>query len=308
MLTLKMQNDIFNQNMTGAENRPNFQELSTEPSPFFTAEIDLDINPENIKEIVGFSLDRTDHLPIEREKLEGRVALVTGSSRGIGAATARLFGEYGMKVVVNSRGRSKEQGEQVAGDVIKAGGDAIWVGADVSEPRDAERLVNEAYGRFNRLDVVVHNAGVRDDALIYDMEPEQWSSVMRSNSDSALFVSKFAVNKMNGQQPTGGNMVYVSSAAVLGLPSQGNYAASKSAMEIMAVVMGRENRRKNLNVSIIRPGFVDTDLTASLTPRQRERLINLSPAKRSFAPEEIARGIAYLSTIKGKTVPIMTVF
>lgn len=284
--------------------------VEVESSSLFTARIPIEITLENVREIVGPSLDRTDHLPIEREKLEGKVAIITGSSRGIGAATARFFGENGMKVVVNSREKSREQGEQVAEDVTKAGGEAIWVGADVTIPEDAERLVFEAYNKFGRLDVVVQNVGTTDDGFIVRMKPNQWYDVLKTNAGSAFLVTHFAVDRMIKQEdPRGGNMVYVSSVGVKGLQGQANYAASKSAMEAVAVVTAREYARRNLYVSIIRPGFVETELTSRLSVRQKQSLIEMSTSKRPFKPEEIARGIAYLATVKEKNVvPIITIF
>ena len=281
--------------------------VEAESASLFTAKTDIEITPENVREIVGPSLDRTDHLPIERENLFGKVALITGSSRGIGAATARLFGEYGMKVVVNSRA-SKEQGEQVADDVIKAGGEAIWVGADVTNPEDAEKLVSQAYDKFGRLDVVVHNVGTTDDGFVIRMKPNQWYNVMRTNAGSAFLVSRYAVEQMvRKQKPTGGMMIFVSSVGVTGLPGQVNYAASKAAMESVALVTAREYGSRGLYTSIIRPGFVETELTSGLLEKQRQNLIDLSTAKRPFKPEEIARGIAYLATLK-ESGHIMTVF
>lgn len=277
-------------------------------SSFFTARIPIEITSENVREIVGPSLDRTDHLPIEREKLEGKVALITGSSRGIGAATARLFGKYGMKVVVNSTERSKEQGKQVEEDVIKAGGEAVWIEADITNPEKAESLISQTYDRFGRLDVVVHNVGTTDDDLVIKMKPNQWYDVMKTNAASAFLVTHFAVDKMIKQkEPRGGNMVYVSSVGVKGLQGQANYAGSKSSMEALAIVTAREYARRNLYVSIIRPGFVETDLTSGLSARQKQSLIEMSTAKRPFKPEEIARGIAFLATLK-ESGHIMTIF
>ena len=281
--------------------------VEAKSASLFTVKTHTEITAENVTEIVGPSLDRTDHLPIERENLFGKVALITGSSRGIGAATARLFGECGMKVVVNSRA-SKEQGDQVADDVIKAGGEAIWIGADVTIPEDAEKLVSTAFDKFGRLDVVVHNVGTTDDGLMIRMKPNQWYSVMRTNADSAFFVSKYAVEKMVGKQkPTGGMMIFVSSVGVKGLPGQVNYAASKAAMESVALVTAREYGSRGLHTSIIRTGFVETELTSGLSEKKRLNLIDISTAKRPFQPEEIARGIAYLATLK-ESGHIMTVF
>ncbi len=282
--------------------------VEAERTSLFTAKIDIDITPENVREIVGPSLDRTDNLPIERENLFGKVALITGSSRGIGAATARLFGEYGMKVVVNSRKRSQEQGEQVAHDIIKAGGEAIWVEADVANEEEAEKLIAQTYDRFGRLDVVVNNVGTTDDSLMIRMKPNQWHNVMKTNADSAFLVSRYAIEKMIFEQkPRGGSMVFVSSVGVKGLSGQVNYAASKAAMENVAIVVAREYGKRGLNISIIRPGFVETELTSGLSGKQRQSLIDLSTAKRPFQPEEIARGIAYLATLK-ESIHIMTVF
>lgn len=295
--------------MVGPEGRPEISGLTVESrTSLFTVKMPIEITPENVREIVGPSLDRTDHLPIRREDLEGRVALITGSSRGIGAATARIFGEYGMKVVVNSRNTSQEQGERVAEEIVKAGGEAIWVPADVTVSDDAERLVSQTYDKFGRLDVVVHNVGTTSDRPMVRMELDKWHSIMKTNADSAFLVSRYATEKMVfKQKPPGGMMVYVSSVGVKGLPGQVNYAASKAAMENVAIVTAREYGSRGLYTSIIRPGFVETDLTSGLTARQKQGLIEMSTSKRPFKPEEIARGIAYLATLK-ESGHIMTVF
>lgn len=295
--------------MVGPEGRSEISGVTGESgTSLFTVRIPIDITPGNAREIVGPSLTRTDHLPIRRQDLEGKVGLVTGSSRGIGAATARFFGEYGMKVVVNSRATSKEQGEQVVEDVIKAGGEGVWIEADITNPEEAESLISQAYDKFGRLDILVHNVGTTDDGLMIRMKPNQWHTVMKTNADSAFFVTHFAVDKMIKQEePRGGNMVFVSSVGVKGLPGQANYAASKAAMESIAMVTAREYGSRGLYTSIIRPGFVKTDLTEKVSARQKQYLIDISNAKRPFQAEEIARGIGYLATLK-ESVHVMTVF
>jgi 3-oxoacyl-[acyl-carrier protein] reductase len=139
------------------------------------------------------------------------------------------------------------------------------------------------------------------------MTQDQWHKLFSVNVDSAFFVTKHAISRMIRQNPPGGMIIFNSSIGEEGLPGQANYAASKRAMEGLAEVAAREYASRNIYTSIIRPGFVETELTTNLKPEQRQAILALSPAGRPFTPEEIARGITYLATLK-ESGHIMNVF
>ncbi len=268
------------------------------PGAPVTFKKDYLFTPENIAKKLGIYISSPDQLPsVERTDLEGKVALITGSTRGIGAATARVFGEYGMKVVVNGR-RETEEGAQVVKDVISNGGDAVFIPGNVSSFGDAERVVDESVKHFGRLDVLVNNVGIRKDNLVVLMSPDQVYDVMETNFYSAAFTTEAAVKRMmRNKNPQGGMIIYNSSVGEAGFPGQSIYAASKRAMEAHADVVAQEYAKRNVLTSIIRPGLVTTDLTSDLTPAQIEELSKL-PKGGPMVPEDVARCMPFLAALK----------
>lgn len=264
--------------------------------------INVSTSPENVAEMIG-PFVTPDMLPDKealRGSLSGKVAVITGSTQGIGEATARFFGEIGMKVAVNGRLQRQELGENIAREISESGSEAVFVPADVTTQEGAEQLIEGAINAFGRVDVVVNNVGTKKDNLLITMKQSEWYDVMRTNADSAMFVTQAAAKKMaRNKDPRGGNIISVSSLGVLGLPGQANYAASKAAMEAVARTAASEySTSREISVGVLRLGLVKTPLTEDLSEKQREALKTILGTSDELRPQEVAHAIAYLATLK----------
>lgn len=225
--------------------------------------------------------------------LQGRIAVVTGSSRGIGAAIARELAAQGASVVVNHR-ESSAQADAVVGEILGAGGNAVALQADVSLLAEAQRLVKETLDRFGRLDILVNNAGTTRDMLLMMMSEDDWDVVLRTNLKSAYNCSKAALRPMFKQRY--GRIVNITSVSGLaGQAGQTNYSASKAGMIGFTKALAKEAGSRGITVNAVAPGFVPTALTEVLTEEQKKAIIALTPLGRFARPEEIAHAVAFLA-------------
>jgi 3-oxoacyl-[acyl-carrier protein] reductase len=225
--------------------------------------------------------------------LQGRIAVVTGSSRGIGAAIARELAAQGASVVVNHR-ESSAQADAVVGEILGAGGNAVALQADVSLLAEAQRLVKETLDRFGRLDILVNNAGTTRDMLLMMMSEEDWDVVLRTNLKSAYNCSKAALRPMFKQRY--GRIVNITSVSGLaGQAGQTNYSASKAGVIGFTKALAKEAGSRGITVNAVAPGFVPTALTEVLTEEQKKAIIALTPLGRFARPEEIAHAVAFLA-------------
>jgi 3-oxoacyl-[acyl-carrier protein] reductase len=226
--------------------------------------------------------------------LQGKIALVTGSSRGIGAAIAKELAAQGATVILNHR-HSIAQAEAVAAEIIAAGGQAVVIQADVSNFADAQRLIKETVDRFGRLDILVNNAGVTRDMLIMMMPEADWDLVIQTNLKSAFNCAKAAVRPMMKQRS--GRIVNITSVSGLaGQAGQTNYSASKAGMIGFTKALAKEVGPRGITVNAVAPGFVPTGLTDVLTEEQRRTIISMTPLGRFAKPEEIAYATAFLAS------------
>ena len=225
--------------------------------------------------------------------LSGKRALVTGGSRGIGAATARLLAACGADVVVGYRSRRADAG-QVVGDVTARGRRGLAVAADLGDRAEAERLVGEARAFLGGLDLFVGNAGIwpAEDVALVDMTDAQWRRTMRENVD-ALFHSTAAAARVLAD---GGRIVLVSSTAgQRGEAFHADYAASKGAMISLVKSLCIELAPRGITVNSVAPGWVDTEMTASvLSGDYRERAARAIPVGRIATADDIAAPIVFL--------------
>lgn len=225
--------------------------------------------------------------------LQGRIAVVTGSSRGIGAAIARELAAQGASVVVNHR-ESSAQADAVVGEILGAGGNAVALQADVSLLAEAQRLVKETLDRFGRLDILVNNAGTTRDMLLMMMSEDDWDVVLRTNLKSAYNCSKAALRPMFKQRY--GRIVNITSVSGLaGQAGQTNYSASKAGVIGFTKALAKEAGSRGITVNAVAPGFVPTALTEVLTEEQKQAIIALTPLGRFARPEEIAHAVAFLA-------------
>jgi 3-oxoacyl-[acyl-carrier protein] reductase len=226
--------------------------------------------------------------------LQDKIAIVTGASRGIGAAIAVELASQGAKVVVNHRD-SAAQAETVVAQIIAAGGQALAIQADVSVFADAQRLVKESLDHFGRVDILVNNAGTTRDTLLMMMSEDAWDIVIQTNLKSAFNCSKAALRPMIKQRA--GRIINITSVSGLaGQAGQTNYSASKAGMIGFTKALAREVGTRNITANAVAPGFVPTVLTEGLTAEQKQAAIAMTPLGRFAQPEEIAYAVAFLAS------------
>lgn len=226
-------------------------------------------------------------------KLEGRMALVTGASRGIGRAASVALAQEGAAVAVNYRS-GKDQAEEVVKEIEDAGGKAIAVGGDVSDFEQAQSVVQQAVEGLGGLHILVNNAGIARDLLIYNMQPEDWSDVMRVNFGGTFNCTKAALSTFMSQRD--GVIVNVSSVmGQRGWIGESNYSASKGAVNAFTQCAAVEFARFGIRVNAVLPGFAPTDLVAGLVEKGGKGILKQIPM-RSFATlEQVAGVITFLA-------------
>ncbi len=224
---------------------------------------------------------------------EGRVALVTGGSRGIGRATAALLARGGARVAVC--GRNATDAEAAAQALREAGGEAIAVPADVADPAQVEGAVRASLEKFGRLDILVNNAGIRQDGLVLRMRDEDWDRVMAVNLKGAFHCVRAALRGMVRQR--GGRIINVTSVvAVSGNAGQANYVSAKAGLIGFTKAVALEVASRGITVNAVAPGFIETDMTAGLDADLQQRYQAQIPAGRFGRPEEVAWAIGFLAS------------
>jgi 3-oxoacyl-[acyl-carrier protein] reductase len=226
--------------------------------------------------------------------LQGKVALVTGAARGIGAAIARELAGQGATVVVNYRG-SAEQATALVDEICAGGGQAAAIQADVSQVDAAQKLVKETLERFGRLDILVNNAGTTRDMLLMVMSESDWDTVLDTNLKSAFNCTKAALRPMMKQRS--GRVINITSVSGLaGQAGQANYSASKAGMVGFTKAVAREVAPRSITVNAVAPGFVPTALTDVLTDEMKQKIVAATPLGRFAEPAEIAYAVAFLAS------------
>lgn len=224
-----------------------------------------------------------------------RILLVTGASRGIGAATARLAAQRGYAVCINYR-QDAAAAEAVAAGIIDAGGDAVAIRADVSEEADVLRLYDAIDARYGRLDALVNNAGILERQTgIEGIDADRALRIMKTNVIGPMLCAREAVKRMSRRQ--GGAIVNVSSAAArTGSPGEYvDYAASKGAIDTFTRGLALEVATQGIRVNAVRPGFIRTDMHADGgEPGRVARTAPSIPMRRGGEPEEVAEAILWL--------------
>ncbi len=224
--------------------------------------------------------------------LAGKIALVTGSSQGIGRATAERLALSGADIVINYRSNAGAAAEAKA-SVEALGRRCIVVQADVSKEEDVTRLFAETNAQLGPVGILVNNAGTTRDKLILQMSLADFEYVLQTNLHSAFLCTKAALRGM--MKARWGRIVNVSSiAGLLGNAGQANYSASKSGMITLTLSTAREMASRNITANAIAPGFIPTELTSNLTEQQKKAMLDITPLARFGTPEEVAGAIAFL--------------
>ena len=224
--------------------------------------------------------------------LGGKVALVTGSSRGIGRAVAISLAKAGADVVVNYAGRL-DAAQETAGLIEEVGGRALLVKADVADAGQVKAMVDKTQKEFGHLDILVNNAGITKDNLIMRMKDEDWDAVLNTNLKGVFNCCRAVARLM--LKARAGRIVNISSVVGLcGNPGQVNYSAAKAGINGLTRTLAGELGSRNITVNVIAPGFINTEMTAELPPEAKERLSKRIPLGRLGIPEEIAGVVTFL--------------
>jgi acetoacetyl-CoA reductase len=225
-------------------------------------------------------------------RLEGKVAIITGGGKGIGAAITRELAKNGVKVVVNYN-KSHEAAEKLIEEIKEIGGAGIAVQADVSVPEEAEKLVTAAVDEFGRLDILVNNAGITRDRTFKKLSSEEWNEVINVNLNSVYHMTAAALRYIT--ESDAGRIINISSIiGQAGGFGQTNYAAAKAGMIGFTKSLALELAKTGVTVNAICPGFIETDMLAEVPENIREQIKAKIPARRFGHADEIARGVLYL--------------
>jgi 3-oxoacyl-[acyl-carrier protein] reductase len=226
--------------------------------------------------------------------LSGKVALVTGASRGIGRAVALRLARCGARVVINYL-RSAAQANELAREIRSHGGECLVVQADVSLAADVERMVEATQQAFSRIDILVNNAGLNRDTLILRMSEEDWDQVLATNLRAAFLCTKAVLRSMMRQR--WGRIINISSVAGLaGNAGQANYAAAKAGLIGLTKATAREMGSRSITVNAIAPGFIETDMTKDLPEALRQEALQRILLGRTGTPEDVAAAVAFLAS------------
>jgi 3-oxoacyl-[acyl-carrier protein] reductase len=225
--------------------------------------------------------------------LDGKVAIVTGGSRGIGAEVGARLAEDGAAVVVS--GRDGERLQHTVREWETQGRAVLGVVADATSREDCERLVSTAKQHFGRIDVLVNNAGMTRDQLLVRMTDEDWDRVMEVNLRSAFLMTR-AVSKALVRQKSGGRVINITSTAgAMGNAGQVNYSAAKAGLIGFTKAAARELAHWSILVNAVAPGLIETDMTKDLSATAREALLAQVPLKRSGTAREVAEMVRFLA-------------
>ncbi|BCJ85451.1 SDR family NAD(P)-dependent oxidoreductase [Effusibacillus dendaii] len=230
-------------------------------------------------------------------RVKDRVAIITGSGRGIGAATAARLAEEGAKVTVTDIHAANC--EETAEQIRKAGGEAIAVPCDITQRDQVEAMVKKTVDTFGRLDILVNNAGIIRDNLVYKMTEEDWDMVMNVHLKGAFYASQIAQTYMVPQRY--GKIVNFSSTSALGNRGQLNYSTAKAGLQGFTRTLAIELGRYNINVNAVAPGFIETDMTKATAERMGidfedfvKHAAEQSLIKRTGKPIDIANAVLFL--------------
>ena len=233
----------------------------------------------------GSSLDK---------RLEGRVALITGSSRGIGAVIARRMAEAGAKIALNYNA-SLDAAIEVRESIAAGGGDAMLIAGDVSDEGQTRQAIKAVLDQFGRIDILVNNAGIHRDRLLLRMSPADFDYVLQVNLRGAFLCTKYVMPHLIRQHY--GRVINMSSVVGLtGNPGQANYAAAKAGLIGFTKAVAREVASRNVTVNAVAPGYIATGMVEGLTEEQRSQILDRIPMGRFGTSEDVAETILFLSS------------
>lgn len=226
--------------------------------------------------------------------LEGKVALITGASKGIGRAIAQQFVEMGAQVAFTYLS-SVEKGQALEQELAAGGGKVKGYRSDASDYAQAEQLVEDVVKEFGKIDVVVNNAGITRDGLLMRMNEEQWDAVMNVNLKSVFAVTKAATKHM--MRAKNGSIINITSVVgIKGNAGQANYAASKAGIIGFTKSVALELGSRNIRCNAIAPGFIETEMTGELDQKVVDEWRKAIPLRRGGSPEDVAKAAVFLAS------------
>ncbi len=224
--------------------------------------------------------------------LTGKVAVVTGASRGIGRRTALTLAGAGATVVVTSRG---DAAVSVADEIAAAGGQSLALAADVADAEAVHRVVETTVERFGRIDVLVNNAGITRDQLLLRMKREDWDAVVATNLTGTFLCTQAVLRTMLKQRA--GRIISISSVVgQSGNPGQTNYAATKAGIIGFSKALAREVASRSITVNVVAPGLIDTDMTRDISTDAQAHWASAIPLGRLGTPEDVAAAVCFLAS------------
>ncbi len=238
--------------------------------------------------------------------LSGKTAIVTGASRGIGAAIAHSLCETGANVVLCSR--SAESVAQIADTLQDKGYTAFSTAADISRKEDVESLIEKTIEQFSGVDILVNNAGITRDMLLMRLKDEDWDAVLQTNLTGTMYCTRAVLRPMIRQK--GGRIINISSViGLMGNAGQANYAAAKAGIIGLTKATAKEVGARGITVNAIAPGFITTDMTAQIPEKNQEQLLELIPLREFGHPEDVADAVCFLASdaaryITGQTLQV----
>jgi 3-oxoacyl-[acyl-carrier protein] reductase len=230
--------------------------------------------------------------------LSGKVAIVTGSSRGIGKAIALKLADAGASVVVTGH---IEDAEPVAKEIRAKGRQSLAVRASVTSAADIEKLVEATLSTFGRVDILVNNAGITRDQLVLKMSEDDWDAVLDTNLKSVFLCTRAVLRPMLKQR--WGRIINISSViGLIGNPGQANYAASKAGIIGFTRTIAKEVGSRGITANVIAPGFIETRMTQAMNQAQRQELMKRIPLGSLGTPEDVAEAAAFLASDRARYI------
>jgi 3-oxoacyl-[acyl-carrier protein] reductase len=233
--------------------------------------------------------------------ISGKVAIVTGSARGIGRAIALKLAEVGADIVVNDIAAAADALEDVAGEIRTLNRQALTVTADVSSRDDVNRMVETAASTFGHIDILVNNAGVNRDQLLVRMTDEDWDTVLNIDLKSAFLCTRAVLRHMLRQRR--GRIVSIASVVgIIGNAGQANYASAKAGIIAFTRSVAKEVGSRGITANAVAPGFIETRMTGKLDEKQRQALVEHIPLGSIGTPRDVAEAVAFLASDEAKYI------